>query len=461
MTDIPDDLLAERHRQVNDMLERLGKRQRGELREELAMPWPELTEPAGLRHHHCASFVAQRGTHEATIGRRLAAHFAKSMRVLLFTGYPPADAPAWLEVNEAPTPTPEQVDAAVRRFAARGERLGLVVIERAERMKLEQPWEGCTRVQELEECFLRLRQFVGHGRRTCPLILTTVTDRVPDFKRTLVEWAGTDSPAAILTDYSTRVVVLRRQDDEIVTGEVEIDTLEMGWIARATFPIAWPLPAGAKRMAAKPGAPKVAPDLPAAPRRAQSDPSDGVQALETEYAGHRFRSRLEARWAVFLDRLGVAWEYEPERYQLASGKYLPDFWLPAQQFFLEVKGVAPSASYRALLEELAVGMGHRVVLAVGSIPNPDRYEVGVEGESDFWLAAAYPDGSNVSWLDGHTWCRCPECGSFDVRLASKYDQNYCGCSPEPGLRLSGATAPALAAFRAARSARFEHGESGA
>jgi hypothetical protein len=26
-----------------------------------------------------------------------------------------------------------------------------------------------------------------------------------------------------------------------------------------------------------------------------------IQAIETVYRGHRFRSRLEARWAVFFD----------------------------------------------------------------------------------------------------------------------------------------------------------------
>lgn len=68
-----------------------------------------------------------------------------------------------------------------------------------------------------------------------------------------------------------------------------------------------------------------------------------IQAIETRYQGHRFRSRLEARRAVFLNHLGVSWEYEREGYELPNGdRYLPDFWLPAEQCFLEVKGEAPS-----------------------------------------------------------------------------------------------------------------------
>ena len=66
-----------------------------------------------------------------------------------------------------------------------------------------------------------------------------------------------------------------------------------------------------------------------------------IAAIETEYAGHRFRSRLEARWAVFFDALGIKWIYEPQGYELGNGqKYLPDFWLPGMfnSCWVEVKG---------------------------------------------------------------------------------------------------------------------------
>lgn len=51
-----------------------------------------------------------------------------------------------------------------------------------------------------------------------------------------------------------------------------------------------------------------------------------MQAIETEYKGYKFRSRLEARWAIFFDAIGVDWEYEPEAFKLSNGMvYLPDF----------------------------------------------------------------------------------------------------------------------------------------
>lgn len=51
-----------------------------------------------------------------------------------------------------------------------------------------------------------------------------------------------------------------------------------------------------------------------------------ITPIETLYRGHYFRSKAEARFAVFLDCLGVKWDYEPQGFDLGNGlKYLPDF----------------------------------------------------------------------------------------------------------------------------------------
>ena len=66
-----------------------------------------------------------------------------------------------------------------------------------------------------------------------------------------------------------------------------------------------------------------------------------LKPIETRYKGYRFRSRLEARWGVFFDALGVQWEYEPEGYDLGdAGWYLPDFLVNAgtgEDAFVEIK----------------------------------------------------------------------------------------------------------------------------
>jgi hypothetical protein len=67
-----------------------------------------------------------------------------------------------------------------------------------------------------------------------------------------------------------------------------------------------------------------------------------MKAIETVYKGYKFRSRLEARWAVFFDALGVEWEYEKEGYDLGDdGLYLPDFYLPYWDCFIEIKPTDP------------------------------------------------------------------------------------------------------------------------
>ncbi len=75
-----------------------------------------------------------------------------------------------------------------------------------------------------------------------------------------------------------------------------------------------------------------------------------LKPLETLYDGHRFRSRREARWAVFFKEAGIPAEYEEQGYDLgAAGWYLPDFRVNkgthADHFF-EVKGVAPTRRAR-------------------------------------------------------------------------------------------------------------------
>ena len=51
-----------------------------------------------------------------------------------------------------------------------------------------------------------------------------------------------------------------------------------------------------------------------------------MKVIQTYYKGYKFRSRTEARWAVFFDSIGVDWEYEPEGFVLSDGShYLPDF----------------------------------------------------------------------------------------------------------------------------------------
>ena len=43
-------------------------------------------------------------------------------------------------------------------------------------------------------------------------------------------------------------------------------------------------------------------------KEAYSFVSNDIKAIDTQYDGQRFRSRLEARWAVFFNAVGLTYE---------------------------------------------------------------------------------------------------------------------------------------------------------
>ena len=111
-----------------------------------------------------------------------------------------------------------------------------------------------------------------------------------------------------------------------------------------------------------------------------------IKPIETIYDGYRFRSRLEARWAVFFDAAGIEYQYEPEGYDLGDGiYYLPDFYIPDWDAFVEIK---PSIEYQynEKADRLAKLSGKIVILCSG-----DPY---CDGEETYAYKAAiyYPDG---------------------------------------------------------------------
>lgn len=100
-----------------------------------------------------------------------------------------------------------------------------------------------------------------------------------------------------------------------------------------------------------------------------------IKALPSFYAGVKFRSRLEARWARYFDMIGVKWQYEPEGYELPSGNYCPDFFCSGRMetgFFVEVK---PDDIGRKMVQQKLLDlcqMTDRIVVCV--VGNPSLKE---------------------------------------------------------------------------------------
>lgn len=195
-----------------------------------------------------------------------------------------------------------------------------------------------------------------------------------------------------------------------------------------------------------------------------------ITPIETAYAGCRFRSRLEARWAVFFDTAGIRWEYEPQGYRVGDRRrpYLPDFLLSDCGTWIEVKGSGSHLDPQ-LIEDAARNLprmpyerepGPRLML-LGPIPEPRT------GSDWGWLGLSPergPDGTVElidSWWGFGNYTKNLRPWSLDgTSRATPY------ATQEPRRDwITPAEDPyaldTAHAYAAARSARFEHGESGA
>lgn len=91
-----------------------------------------------------------------------------------------------------------------------------------------------------------------------------------------------------------------------------------------------------------------------------------IKAIDTKYKGHLFRSRLEARWAVFFDAIGVKYEYEPQGFEIdGCGRYLPDFFLPDYRLWVEIKPTAAGEVEKMKCFHLAHETGNPCLLIQG------------------------------------------------------------------------------------------------
>lgn len=218
-----------------------------------------------------------------------------------------------------------------------------------------------------------------------------------------------------------------------------------------------------------------------------------IKPIETHWKGYRFRSRLEARWAVFFETLGIAWEYEVEGFEWTANdgtirRYLPDFYLPELETWVEVKGSESQLDYEFLSELIADG---------GHLPGvEDSFYVG--STCGLLLLGPIPDTSNETRWPMHSvlqhnersmevFCQFNDrppgmmvpispitmidktCDEIGCNGEHKFPLFYChldkgGSGPTwhnllaERYQLKRIPDRVAKAYRAARGARFEHGE---
>lgn len=215
-----------------------------------------------------------------------------------------------------------------------------------------------------------------------------------------------------------------------------------------------------------------------------------IKPIETVYKGYRFRSRLEARWAVFFDTLGIRYEYEPQGFQLPDGTwYLPDFCLhgftgrgaeATDVLWAEVKGVTnwlDMEKFEAELQKAYLFSGSNAD-EVAKL-NDERWEErggflsGPLSDNDYikptiprpiivlpsipedvceWYAA---DVTGFEYVDGDVFA-CVISKAERKSWSSKFELCGADSSYIEGWQIEQTNR----ALERARSARFEHGETG-
>lgn len=178
-----------------------------------------------------------------------------------------------------------------------------------------------------------------------------------------------------------------------------------------------------------------------------------IKAIETRYAGCHFRSRLEARYAVLFDSLGIKWQYEPEGYKLPSGYYLPDFYLPdvfdrqpEPGVWFEVK---PYNQQDERWYELS-GDANKTVYVGFGLPDPRSYLYEwIEEFTGQW--SPYFENYFMSWDNGIVFCNCDDNGVWTMKYGPEGSYHTLSHNGQEYVH----ERPLREALTAARSARFD------
>lgn len=129
-----------------------------------------------------------------------------------------------------------------------------------------------------------------------------------------------------------------------------------------------------------------------------------IKPIETVYNGFRFRSRLEARWAVFFDAIGLKYEYEIEGYATNSICYLPDFYIPSLDRWFEIKGKPLTNEEMKKCEEFCFKKDNENIKFSVLVGSPEIMKVdGFVGILEYvweWPSKTYPENYKMLAPEG-------------------------------------------------------------
>lgn len=186
-----------------------------------------------------------------------------------------------------------------------------------------------------------------------------------------------------------------------------------------------------------------------------------IKSIDTIYNGYKFRSRLEARWAIFFDSVGIKYRYEPEGYITSHGWYLPDFYIDSMNLFIDVKGnsKAEPLALNKLSEICKKNQRGAILENIPLVKNDVVDPLDPFNSEDFALHQNTTFGNGEE--DGlYLFCKCTICGQMGFEFEGRSARIDCGC--DHGECGNGDKSynyddhAILDAYKEARMARFEH-----
>lgn len=124
-----------------------------------------------------------------------------------------------------------------------------------------------------------------------------------------------------------------------------------------------------------------------------------IKAIETHYDGYRFRSRLEARWAVFFNAVRLEYQYEMEGFEMGKNRYLPDFYIPSLDRWFEIKSKVLSEAEIKKCEEFCRRKDNENIKYSILIGTPDAVKIDTfNGIIEYvweWSSKAYPENYRI------------------------------------------------------------------
>lgn len=174
-----------------------------------------------------------------------------------------------------------------------------------------------------------------------------------------------------------------------------------------------------------------------------------IQPIQTNFGGISYRSRLEARHAIFFNLIGTEYHYEAISLEVVNDgravkRYLPDFLLPKvfyrdttqRGWHVEIK---PEGTYNEKLDLVCAESKQPGLLMAGySVRHDNHFQHGEHRDDSMQFRKCEDCGEVVIGFSFKHY-KCPACGGYccdklpieAARFANNYKFEFGGNEPWP------------------------------